>query len=75
MDRFTPTSSSSVGGAGAAVPLSLLAVAAYRMGCTTIILVALGILGRGAAVVAVLDRPGWATGGRQAVEVLRRWRR
>jgi hypothetical protein len=44
--------------------VSLLAVAAYRMGRTTIIRVALGNLGLGAAVVAVLDRPDWATGGR-----------
>lgn len=55
--------------------VSLLAVAAHRMGRTTTIVVALGILGLGAAVVAVLDRPAWAAGGRPAVQVVGRRRR
>jgi UDP-GlcNAc:undecaprenyl-phosphate/decaprenyl-phosphate GlcNAc-1-phosphate transferase len=43
--------------------VSLLAVAAGRMGRTTIIVTALGFLALGAAVVALLERPAWATAG------------
>jgi UDP-GlcNAc:undecaprenyl-phosphate/decaprenyl-phosphate GlcNAc-1-phosphate transferase len=41
--------------------VSLFAVAAGRMGRTTIIVVALAFLALGAAVVALLERPAWAT--------------
>jgi UDP-GlcNAc:undecaprenyl-phosphate/decaprenyl-phosphate GlcNAc-1-phosphate transferase len=47
--------------------VSLFAVAAHRMGRTTIILVALVFLGLGAGVIAALDRPAWAAETREPV--------
>jgi UDP-GlcNAc:undecaprenyl-phosphate GlcNAc-1-phosphate transferase len=52
--------------------VSLFAVAAGRMGRTTIIVTALTFLALGAAVVALLERPAWATARPQPAESLAR---
>jgi UDP-GlcNAc:undecaprenyl-phosphate GlcNAc-1-phosphate transferase len=52
--------------------VSLVAVAAGRMGRTTIIVVALGFLALGAGVVALLERPAWATARRRPAASLAR---
>jgi UDP-GlcNAc:undecaprenyl-phosphate GlcNAc-1-phosphate transferase len=52
--------------------VSLFAVAAGHMGRTTIIVVALGFLALGAAVVAVLEQPAWATSRGHPVDSLAR---
>jgi UDP-GlcNAc:undecaprenyl-phosphate GlcNAc-1-phosphate transferase len=48
--------------------ISVVAIVAAEMGRATIVVTALGFLGLGVAIVALLERPAWRTAGRQPAE-------
>jgi UDP-GlcNAc:undecaprenyl-phosphate/decaprenyl-phosphate GlcNAc-1-phosphate transferase len=56
--------------AAAQAGAAFVAVAAAQAGRTTIVVAALVFLALGAAIVAILERPAWATSGRQPAESL-----
>jgi UDP-GlcNAc:undecaprenyl-phosphate GlcNAc-1-phosphate transferase len=50
--------------------VSCLAIAAYQVGRTTIIVTAMGVLALGAAIVALLESPTWAAAERRGTKPL-----